>query len=75
MTITTKDVRVNGYPPLDIILAHFDALPVLLETLRRFDPTPEAMADWEAAKNILRPPVLLHAVSRRAEEILNPVEV
>lgn len=72
MAITTKDVRVNGYPPLDVILAHFDALPLLVQAITRVAPS--ELNAWDLARNFERKPVLLHAVSKYAEEVLNPVE-
>lgn len=70
--LTTKDVRINGYPPIDEILAYFDALPVLLDALRR--STPEIQALWEAAIGVRRAPIALRPVSPKAEKVLNPVE-
>lgn len=73
MKLTTQDIRINGYPPLDTILAHFDAMPVLVASLRALDPV--AFALWDIARQAPRPAYHLLPVSRRAEKAFDLDEV
>jgi hypothetical protein len=71
MPLTTKDIRVNGYPPLDVVLAYFDAIPVLLEACKQHSPN--TLDDWLAHLNV--EPIatrVLHPVTPKAEQVLNP---
>lgn len=68
--LTTKDIRINGYPPLDVILAHFDALPILIQ-----GADPQALYKWDVARNVERGAVSIRPVSKRAEDLLNPEPV
>jgi hypothetical protein len=51
MALTTKDLRVNGYPPLDVIMAHYDAIPVLVDALRRMGAL-DVLEQWERTRNV-----------------------
>lgn len=72
MALTTKDLRINGYPSLDIIMAHFEALPLLVEAVRRTDP--EVLALWDTARGMLRPPRTLVPVTRAGERCFDLME-
>jgi len=73
-TITTKDVRVNGYPPLDVVLAYFDALPALLRRLKQLAPG-ESFTEWEELRAAPRRPLRIEPISRHADKLLNPPTV
>lgn len=68
--LTTKDIRVNGYPSLHIVLAHFDAMPVLIEALKRVEPA--ALAEWDRLRQLDREPIRLVPISHDGELVLNP---
>lgn len=73
MILTTKNVRVNGYPPLDVVLAHFDAIPVLITALRAA-ALQEALDAWDLARNVPRTQSVLQPMSAAAENFLNHVD-
>lgn len=68
--LTTRDIRVNGYPPLDEVLAHFDAIPVLIEACKLHSP--ETLEQWAG---MLRESCIiareLQAVTKKAEKLLD----
>lgn len=68
--LTTKDIRVNGYPSLHVVLAHFDALPVLIEALKRVEP--DALLEWDRLRQLDREPIRIVPISHDGEQILNP---
>lgn len=69
MPLMTKDVRVQGYPPLDLILSHFDSLPVLIQAVKQH--CPEVLAEWDKLRNLGRPPTDLVPATRSGELALH----
>lgn len=39
-----SDIKIEGYPDLNVILAHFNAIPVLISHLR---DRPSALHEWD----------------------------
>jgi hypothetical protein len=42
--------RINGYPDMRVVIAHYDSIPILIEAVRQHCP-PQVLADWDAARN------------------------
>lgn len=70
MSLTTRNVRVNGYPPLDVVLAHFDAIPILINALR-LASLQDVLEAWDLARNAPRSQSVLQPISKASENILN----
>lgn len=68
--LTTKDIRVNGYPPLDEILLLFDALPLLVQACKKHSP----QVVKEVAARIKQPTVArnIQPITPRAVRVLEP---
>jgi hypothetical protein len=41
--------RINGYPDMRVIIAHYDSIPILIEAVRQHCP-PQILATWDAAR-------------------------
>lgn len=66
--LTTQDVRVNGYPPLDVVLAFYDSVPALVRLVRQY--APDDLTVIEQARNSGRMPAAIEPVSSRAAALL-----
>lgn len=73
MPLTTKDVRVNGYPPLDEILAYFDAIPALLEACR--EHCPQVVEQWLGHVQVAMVDRVVQPVTKKAERLFELEQV
>lgn len=43
-------IKLEGYPPLEVILAHYNAIPILIQALIKTDHA--TLATWDKAREI-----------------------
>lgn len=68
--LKTNDVRIQGYPPIEIILSHYAAIPILLRAVK--EHCPEVLVAWDEARTTLQKPCALVPATRTGEATLYP---